>query len=123
MKTIQLTQGQAALVDDEDYQELSLYKWYTAKVGRTWYAQRKVQLNGKWVTVRMHRQILWLSYGDKLQVHHKNGNGPDNKREQFSVGNPAADVATRALLAPFAIESLNGAAHPSEAGDDVTRSE
>jgi hypothetical protein len=49
--------------------------------------QRKVQQNGKWVTVRMHRQILWLSYGDKLQVDHKNGNGLDNKREQPSVGN------------------------------------
>ena len=65
------------------------------RVGRTWYAQRKVQLNGKWVTVRMHRQILWLSYGDKLQVDHKNGNGLDNKREQPSVGNPAAEPAKR----------------------------
>jgi hypothetical protein len=43
----------------------------------------------------MHRQILWLSYGDKLHVHHKNGNGFDNKREQPSVGSPAAEPAKR----------------------------
>src|SRR5262249_41846255 len=85
----------AALVDDQDYQELSRHKWYTAKVGGTWYVQRKVQLNGKWVTVRMHRQILRLSYGDKVQVDHKNGGGLDNKREQPSVGNPAAEPAKR----------------------------
>jgi hypothetical protein len=37
MKTIPLTQGKAAIVDDDDYERLSQYKWcahYTGHEGR-----------------------------------------------------------------------------------------
>lgn len=38
MKQIPLTQGMFALVDDENYPELSKYKWYAQKVKYGYYA-------------------------------------------------------------------------------------
>ena len=47
MKTIQLTQGQIALVDDADVERLNQRKWYAQKrVGvSNYYAQRKSKSN------------------------------------------------------------------------------
>lgn len=38
MKTIQLTQGKIAMVDDEDFERLNQYKWYALKSRNTYYA-------------------------------------------------------------------------------------
>lgn len=40
MKTIPLTQGQYALVNDDDCEILSEYKWHAVKIGNTFYASR-----------------------------------------------------------------------------------
>ncbi len=50
MKLIELTQGQAAIVDDEDYEELNQHKWYAQwnKGTKSFYAGRKGKTkNGK----------------------------------------------------------------------------
>lgn len=70
MKTIPLTQGKFAIVDDEDYPELSKYKWYIARG----YAVRGFK--GK--TIFMHKNILNTPNG--FQTDHINHNGLDNKR-------------------------------------------
>jgi hypothetical protein len=60
MKTIPLTQGQVALVDDGDYEWLMQYKWFTFrnKQGKIYAARKqKVGVN-RWTTVYMARQIL-----------------------------------------------------------------
>jgi hypothetical protein len=78
MKTIPLTQGKVALVDDSDYEELSKYNWQFGAYG---YVTRYANVNGKGTTVRMHRQIM----GSKLNmlVDHKNGNRLDNQRHNL----------------------------------------
>jgi hypothetical protein len=68
MKTIPLTQGKVALVDDEDYPELSKFRWCAVRHRNTWYAVRGESADGRRLTVRMHRQILGLGHGDKRQV-------------------------------------------------------
>jgi hypothetical protein len=86
MKTIALSQGQVALVDDEDYEELAKHKWCAqwARTARTFYGYRKTRTeSGTWVGVTMHRAILGASAGQ--QVDHRNHNGLDNRRENLRL--------------------------------------
>ena len=68
MKKIKLTQGKVAIVDDEDFEWLSQWKWYAH--GN--YAQR--------AGASMVREILGLKKGDKRQGDHKNHDTLDNRR-------------------------------------------
>lgn len=78
MKEIQLTQGQIALVDDEDFENLNQFRWCAVKIGRTFYAVRNVRIDGKKRGVRMHCQIL----GGKL-IDHKDHNGLNNQKSNL----------------------------------------
>lgn len=62
MRGVKLTQGQVAIVDDTDYEELSQFKWHATWSPRTrsYYAARGVHLPfGKWTKEWMHRRILY----------------------------------------------------------------
>jgi hypothetical protein len=71
VKEIQLTQGYVALIDDEDYQDVSQFKWQLHRDG-------KGGLYAKRDKVFMHRYILEPPTG--TQIDHINGNGLDNQR-------------------------------------------
>ena len=77
-KTIPLTQGKVAIVDNADYEWLTQWKWYAAKTISAYYARRSVWENGKTRDIQMHRVIL--NAPAKKQVDHINGNGLDNQR-------------------------------------------
>lgn len=78
MKTIPLTQGKIALVDDEDFERLCKYRWYSYPRSdrATFYATRANKRSGK--TVYMHREILRVR--GRKTVDHIDGNGLDNRR-------------------------------------------
>ena len=78
-KLIPLTQGKFAIVDAEDYERLSKYKWHVDKGDSTYYAARSIV--GK--NFRMHREILNAPEG--LVVDHRNHNGLDNRRENLRL--------------------------------------
>lgn len=81
MKTIPLTQGQVAIVDDRDAPALILTKWKAVrKKGLYWYAQRNVTRNGKRTGVGMHSQIMGFP---KCLVDHRNGDTLDNRRRNL----------------------------------------
>jgi hypothetical protein len=82
MKEISLTRGHVALVDDDDYELLSAFKWHLDGSG---YASRDAQIAGKRIKVRMHRVLTGLECGDKRQVDHINGNRLDNRRENLRI--------------------------------------
>lgn len=82
MKKIALTQNQFALVDDEDYEFLNQWKWHAHKPGKTFYALRSIQQNGKRTTIRMHR-VIAERMGIKGMADHKNRNGLDNQRNNL----------------------------------------
>lgn len=83
MKSIPLTQGKFCLVSDDDYEELSKYKWYY----KTWkgreYAERVINLGGKFKNTPMHRIIVGAKPGE--EVDHRDGNGLNNCRENLRV--------------------------------------
>ena len=76
MIKIPISQEKEVIIDDEDYELVSQYKWYTRKARHTYYAVCHVYKNGKRTSLAMH-QVLCPS-PDK--VDHKNGNGLDNRR-------------------------------------------
>jgi len=78
-KLIPLTQGKFAIVDAEDYEELSRYKWHVNKGGRTDYA--KSQKKGK--AIKMHRLLMRAPKG--LFVDHINHNGLDNRKSNLRL--------------------------------------
>jgi hypothetical protein len=76
IRYIPLTKGKFAIVDAEDYEWLSQYKWHAirAERGRTYYACR----NDHGRSLSMHREIMKPPKGKV--VDHENGNGADNRR-------------------------------------------
>lgn len=59
MKTIELTQGKVALVDDADFQRLDAYKWFAARCQKgRWYAGRNIPDGKRQRTLLMHREII-----------------------------------------------------------------
>ena len=76
MKTIPLSQGKVALVDDCDFERVSTRKWYAAKdTDNLWYA---VAVSDG---VRLHRFIL----GVPDLIDHRNGNGLDCRRSNLRI--------------------------------------
>jgi len=74
MRLIKLTKNQAAMVDDDAFDDLVRFKWHLVKG----YATRNVWKKGKRVGVeKMHRRII--ACPPDLQVDHINGDKLDNR--------------------------------------------
>lgn len=80
MKTIQLTQGQVALVDDEDYEILSQLKWSAHKQKNNYYAISSCYcyLTKKRHHLIMHRVIMGCKKGK--EIDHIDHNGLNNQK-------------------------------------------
>jgi len=78
MKKIPLSKEKYAVVDDDDFNYLSQYKWSFDR-----YAYRTVKKDGKRTTVRMHRLIM--NAPDGLDVDHINHDKLDNRRSNLRV--------------------------------------
>lgn len=85
MKTIELTQGQVTLVDDEDYEWLNQWKWYANKAPYGFYAMRhSLKIEGRpRDDISMHRIIIMAQKGE--QVDHKDGNRLNNCRSNLRL--------------------------------------
>lgn len=92
-RTIELTQGQVALVDAADFQWLSQLRW-RAHLSQTssaeFYASSHLRhADGLGRNVYMHRLILGLKRGDGLHGDHINGNTLDNRRSNLRIATPS----------------------------------
>jgi hypothetical protein len=75
------------LVDDEDADLISKYKWYLSPRKHTTYLQTHHYVDGKRCTLYLHRLIIGAEQGQL--VDHKNGNGLDNRRENLRFSTPS----------------------------------
>ncbi len=86
MKEIVLTQSKVAVVDDDDYDRISQYRWRAqCGDGGKWYAVRATRFDGKYTAFLMHREIWGLFPGDPRQVDHIHHNGLDNRRSETRI--------------------------------------
>jgi hypothetical protein len=92
MKTIPLTRGQFALVDDEDFERVSKLKWYALKCIRDgqvcWYGARTRPGHR---TMLLHRFVMDAPSG--VKVDHKDGNGLDCRRHNLRLCTNAQNSA------------------------------
>lgn len=88
VKEIELTQGYVALVDDEDYDELSQWKWtlHTSGCGHKAAYRRE---NGR--SIMMHRQIL--DAPDGVEVDHIDRNPLNNTRANLRLATRKQNAA------------------------------
>jgi hypothetical protein len=100
-RNIFLSRGYVAVVDAEDYEEMSKYRWF-AKFGgltgsREPYAARSVKFKtaGKWTarTIRMHRQLMDAKRGE--HVDHLDGNTLNNRKSNLEVTSPGENSRRR----------------------------
>lgn len=82
MKTILTAKGEAIIVDDEDFERVSAYKWGISTRG---YARRHAKSHGRRFAVMMHRFILGIDNGDPRIVDHANGIKTDNRRSNLRI--------------------------------------
>lgn len=92
MKTIPLTQGKFALVDDEDFDRLNCHKWHAIKNGKTFYAGRNSPQNSK---IYMHREALEMS--GKIRVDHKDHDGLNNQKDNLRPASHAQNIRHQSL--------------------------
>ena len=100
MKEIILTQGKTALVDDEDFERVNMYKWCAHKKGRNiihHYAVRNIVENGKHKTLGLHRFILNIT-DENIKVDHKNRNTLDNRKENLRPCNTSENNSNRICM-------------------------
>jgi hypothetical protein len=113
-KTIPLTRGKHAIVDDADFAALSAFRWAALLSSGKFYAVRNVpRENGKGQTlVYMHRQLLGV--GAHVKTSFLNGDSLDNRRENICVrgatSTPVAVAGVAALMRP-----AERAEHPGSA--------
>ncbi len=88
-KQILITRGQVVIVDEQDYEELSKYKWYLIDG----FAARTIKKDDKRTTIYMHRVIMDAPMG--VSVYHINHNKLDNQRENLRLVKGSARMHRR----------------------------
>lgn len=89
MKVIELTKGQVAIVDDEDFERIAQWRWHINTQG---YAVRKRRNpDGSKTTLLMHREVLNAPKG--VFIDHRNMHRTDNRRENLRITSRAGNRA------------------------------
>ena len=79
-KSIELTQGRVAIVDEADWEWLTKWNWYYSSSD---YAARDIGPRNDRTTILMHRLIL--NPPSDMETDHINGNALDNRRSNLRI--------------------------------------
>ncbi len=91
-KMIDLGKGLNAIVDDEDFDAVSQFKWYPIRMKRRVYAIRYLEFDrktGNSKMISMHRQLV-EAVG--LDVDHIDGDGLNNSRSNLRAATRAQNL-------------------------------
>lgn len=91
MKTILLTQGKTTIVDDEDYEWLSSWKWHFG--GRGYAVRFAKGADGKQHIIFMHREINKTPHG--FYTDHINLDRLDNRKNNLRICSPLVSACNR----------------------------
>jgi len=93
MKEIPLTRGMVALVDDEDFSRVNIFRWHIVEGKASFYAGRKITLNpkprgSKVKGVKRKRKYIMMhsvimGTGEDELVHHNDSNGLNNQKSNL----------------------------------------
>jgi hypothetical protein len=92
-KEIEISKGYVAIVDDDNYENLSKMKWQAKNNGDNIVYAITFKRNEKMYGFLMHRIIMNCS--EKERVDHINHNGLDNRKENLRVCTQSQNMANR----------------------------
>lgn len=91
MKEIQLTKGYIALIDDEDYDLVSTYKWQInipyKRAGVRYAMHTGTRRNGTTLHIKMHRLVMGVT-DPKIRIDHIDGDGLNNQKGNLRIATP-----------------------------------
>ena len=93
MATIQLTQGYHTIIDDEDVDKVSQYKWHTVFSRGKAYAATNIPTATGQKILKLHH---FLTGGQKWIDHH-NGDSLDNRKENLRPCSPKQNSQNQKL--------------------------
>ncbi len=94
MKKIPLARWLYALIDDEDFERVSEYKWSISTSRGYNYPHTPIRVEGKIKYIKMHRFIM--SAGRGMIVDHKNKDTLDNRKCNLRLCTEAENMRNRA---------------------------
>ena len=97
MKLISLTQGQFAMVDDEDYEYLNQYRWYAKKVNNKFYARRTQWIPESKTEKNISIHQLIMKPKAKIIIDHIDGNPLNNQRSNLRLCTHRQNMCNRAV--------------------------
>jgi len=111
MKEIQLTQDKVAIVDDENFEWLSHWKWTFSERKNNGYAiRRKHRRYAKAIYIYMHRLIMNAEQGE--EVDHINRDGLDNRKENLRFCSHGQNGMNQGLQTRIKSSKFKGVTHP-----------
>lgn len=100
-RDIHLTQGQVAIVDDEDFDRISRHKWFAQwnPLGKRFYAVRNMRVEkNRQRPVFMHREVLRVSPTSRMRVdHRKSTESLNNTRGNLRRATPRQNACNTKL--------------------------
>ncbi len=106
MKTLPLSQGHEALLDDEDWEILRHFKWCYSQ-GR---ATRRQRYRGGYSNhlTRLHRVIMGVCGTPNVPVDHIDGNPLNNQRSNLRLCTPRENLMNRGVRKDKKVSKFKG---------------
>lgn len=93
MRHIKLTKGYVTMVDDEDFELLNRFKWYSDVKPNGVYPSRKISTDGFSTSIRMHYYIIDVPEG--CVVDHIDRNPLNNQKNNLRVASHSQNSRNR----------------------------